>query len=1203
MKTRAGSSNKGGWRKKATLRRSVSLMLAAFSFSTLIGFTPDSAIAASADGTRGTQVVDASGAVWTFNGEQTLRNGVWVGSGAAVEYFYLNQVVYAITSDNSVWRWTGSAWTYAASDVSSIGSSAPISGAAGTLRSILTTGSVTAGSKQVSVASAAGFVIGDWVIVEIGNEAGQGQRGTRGVGGTWPSKSYATEAQLLADRSQPNRQYAWAEDTGYVYWWLDGQWFDIAPDRPNTFYMGSYYLGKAIPRSLQARITAINGNTLTLDKAAATSASGANVHLDTAPILSTLAANGGNVSLPAGNYAVGGAVWVRDKAGFVLSGQGQDQTRIFSPKGVTSATLTFTNSPSTTVRDLTLQGNFRDQGFGMNWDGSTPAALNQPVTDYDIPQGSGWPRGVFIHSSSNSVVQDVRVIDVAQSAVGVSYADNVWARRVQSVQNDLLRQYLAWQFQWADATGGGCEDCEVRSNYIISGFEAFKSTNVQFIRPKGMNALFAMNGSGGWFIDGADLRFTANSLPPESDRNAASPWHPIVNINTNIGVTPQTGMGGTIRNSTIIQSGYVTPNNDSLKGVVVNDNNPNVRVEGLAYYAPDFKSGSVSNGALGLNSTGPSTTVNGVQVVGGPQPGRANIFIMQGGGVNCSGQVVQGCDTGSFTTPLMQAFLAGDRSGWSLPADGGSSNTGGTGGGSSSGSGSGSGSTTPPAPQTPSADGTRGAQVVDSSGAVWTFQGTKTLRNGTWMGNGEASEYFYVNSTVYAIASDGSIWKWNNGWSYAGSDIAAIGGGSSSSGGGTGGSSGGSSGSGSSGGGSSGGSGTVTTSPNGTRGKQVVDATGAVWTFDGTKTLRNGVWMGNGEASEYLYVNGTVYAITAEGAWKWSNGWSFATADVAALQAQAGSTPTPPNTTPPPSTPKGPSVTMDFSGSGTSSVFWRNESAGQNVIWTINKGAVANEAFITGAGSNWHTVGSGDFNGDGKADIVWRDDEGNVAIWLMDGTSVAGGAVVANAAPNWKVQGVGDFNGDGKADILWRAPDGSVSLWLMDNLTITTRGTLNTVSSTWTVAGIGDLNKDGKADIVWRNSADGSVVTWLMNGTTITKMIPAGKRSTAWSIVGVADFNGDGKADLLWRNTTKGQNDLWFMDGGVQSGSTLSLPVLADTKWNVVGTGDYNGDGKADILFRHAQTGDNTVWLLNGAAATPAAIPAVSDAQWVVVKP
>ena len=62
------------------------------------------------------------------------------------------------------------------------------------IRQTTTTGSIYNNSDQLSVALAADFRSRNSVIVEIGREAGQGQRGTRGVGGTWPAKSYATEA-------------------------------------------------------------------------------------------------------------------------------------------------------------------------------------------------------------------------------------------------------------------------------------------------------------------------------------------------------------------------------------------------------------------------------------------------------------------------------------------------------------------------------------------------------------------------------------------------------------------------------------------------------------------------------------------------------------------------------------------------------------------------------------------------------------------------------------------------------------------------------------------------------------------------------------------------------------------------------------------------------------------------------------------------
>jgi hypothetical protein len=88
---------------------------------------------------------------------------------------------------------------------------------------------------------------------------------------------------------------------------------------------------------------------------------------------------------------------------------------------------------------------------------------------------------------------------------------------------------------------------------------------------------------------------------------------------------------------------------------------------------------------------------------------------------------------------------------------------------------------------------------------------------------------------------------------------------------------------------------------------------------------------------------------------------------------------------------------------------------------------------------------------------------------------------------DWVIQGVGDFNGDGYADILWRnSTTGEVYIWLMNGSTFASSGSLGYVSSDWTIAGVGDFNGDGKADILWRNSTTGQVYLWLMNGTTMS---------------------------------------------------------------------------------------------------------------------
>ena len=79
-----------------------------------------------------------------------------------------------------------------------------------------------------------------------------------------------------------------------------------------------------------------------------------------------------------------------------------------------------------------------------------------------------------------------------------------------------------------------------------------------------------------------------------------------------------------------------------------------------------------------------------------------------------------------------------------------------------------------------------------------------------------------------------------------------------------------------------------------------------------------------------------------------------------------------------------------------------------------------------------------DFNGDGKADILWQNDNGTPAIWTMDGTNVTGAAAPAQS---WAHAGMSrtaaDFNGDGKSDILWQNDNGTPAIWTMDGTNIT----------------------------------------------------------------------------------------------------------------------------------------------------------------------
>src|SRR5262249_23410231 len=84
----------------------------------------------------------------------------------------------------------------------------------------------------------------------------------------------------------------------------------------------------------------------------------------------------------------------------------------------------------------------------------------------------------------------------------------------------------------------------------------------------------------------------------------------------------------------------------------------------------------------------------------------------------------------------------------------------------------------------------------------------------------------------------------------------------------------------------------------------------------------------------------------------------------------------------------------------------------------------------------WTIVGTGDFDGDGKTDIVWRDTSGNLAIWLMNGAQVTQAAGVGSAPISWSIAETGDFDGDGKSDLLWPKTRGNRAIWHMKGVQV-----------------------------------------------------------------------------------------------------------------------------------------------------------------------
>ncbi|MBY0335186.1 MAG: FG-GAP-like repeat-containing protein [Acetobacteraceae bacterium] len=284
--------------------------------------------------------------------------------------------------------------------------------------------------------------------------------------------------------------------------------------------------------------------------------------------------------------------------------------------------------------------------------------------------------------------------------------------------------------------------------------------------------------------------------------------------------------------------------------------------------------------------------------------------------------------------------------------------------------------------------------------------------------------------------------------------------------------------------------------------------------------------------------------------------------------------------------------TAAFSGNRSAYTLTKNAGAGWSVTGTDGTDTVTGVERLQFADQ---TVSIGfarteDMAGRGYGDILFQSTLGGwLYRWQLEGTNRLAEGSLGGPGANWVVAGKGDLNGDLNADILWQnTSTGQLYVWLMNGGAKLGEGSVGMLAAGQGVGGVGDTDGDGKADIVLRGS-DGSWAVQRMNGTT-TLSTAGGTLDTAWSVAAVSDFNGDLRADVLWRNTATGQLYLWQMNGStVSAQGSYATPGAS---WNVFGAADLNTDGRADVLLRN---GSGWLW----GCLTDATTVAAGSNRWL----
>ncbi len=235
-------------------------------------------------------------------------------------------------------------------------------------------------------------------------------------------------------------------------------------------------------------------------------------------------------------------------------------------------------------------------------------------------------------------------------------------------------------------------------------------------------------------------------------------------------------------------------------------------------------------------------------------------------------------------------------------------------------------------------------------------------------------------------------------------------------------------------------------------------------------------------------------------------------------------------------------------------------------------------------------VAIADFNGDGKPDVVTADwgayQSGttvSVALGNGDGTFGSPQSYGTGGVAPWSLV-VGDFNGDGKADVaVANEISGTVSVLLGNGDGTFQPAVPYAVQNHPLYVVSGDFNGDGIPDLAVTNEYSNSVSVLLGNGDGTFQA--AQNYSAGYNPIPIVlgDFNGDGRPDVavgIYGYETG--NTVNVLLGNPNGSFQLPLTSTTGVAPRAIATGDFNGDGIADLLVGNWDTNDITVLLGNG---------------------
>lgn len=281
-------------------------------------------------------------------------------------------------------------------------------------------------------------------------------------------------------------------------------------------------------------------------------------------------------------------------------------------------------------------------------------------------------------------------------------------------------------------------------------------------------------------------------------------------------------------------------------------------------------------------------------------------------------------------------------------------------------------------------------------------------------------------------------------------------------------------------------------------------------------------------------------------------------------------------------------------------------SGDSTVVFRGNGNGTFASPLYTFAGTATGNLAVADFNKDGVLDVVVAcRGENRAAVLPGNGNGTFGARTLLNNGGAVKSVVASDFNSDGKMDVAVTSAANLTSPSVFLGNGNGTFGSAINHSIPFHFGGgydivAGDFNRDGTIDLAEITADFLSVVTiYSGNGDGTTFLQTYQVMTVPSHALTTSDFNGDGLLDLLTVHTNSGGGDLSVILGQGNGFFNGAVTVGTVTGGQDLITGDFNNDGKADIVsaISTAASGNTAKLFLNGIVLPSGAPVLVSPAN------